>query len=139
MKPTTAELDRRIEEVKQALITAMPRYAIVRNMAERYGVAERTADNYIAKAKTALKTEHEADRPYLMAEHVAHRRNLRAQFRRQNDYYGELKAAQDEAKLLGLYPATRHELGGPDGGPVEHIIRFEWADDANDHSDATPA
>ena len=108
-------------------------------MAERYGVAERTADNYIAKAKTALKVEHEADRPYLMAEHVAHRRNLRAQFRRQNDYYGELKAAQDEAKLLGLYPATRHELGGPDGGPVEHIIRFEWADDANDHSDATPA
>lgn len=70
MKPTTAELDRRIEEVKQALITAMPRYAIVRNMAERYGVAERTADNYIAKAKTALKVEHEADRPYLMAEHV---------------------------------------------------------------------
>ena len=35
--------------------------------------------------------------------------------------------------------ATRHELGGPDGGPVEHVIRFEWADDANDHSDATPA
>ena len=35
--------------------------------------------------------------------------------------------------------ATRHELGGPDGGPVEHVIRFEWTDDANDHSDATPA
>lgn len=34
---------------------------------------------------------------------------------------------------------SRHELGGPDGGPVEHVIRFEWTDDANDHSDATPA
>ena len=34
---------------------------------------------------------------------------------------------------------TAVELGGPDGGPVEHVIRFEWADDANDHSDATPA
>ena len=34
---------------------------------------------------------------------------------------------------------SRHELGGPDGGPVVHVIRFEWTDDANDHSDATPA
>ena len=45
--------------------------------------------------------------------------------------------ASPEAKRRGW--SERHELGGPDGGPVEHVIRFEWTDDANDHTDATPA
>ena len=45
--------------------------------------------------------------------------------------------AHPAAKRRGW--SERHELGGPDGGPVEHVIRFEWTDDANDHSDATPA
>ena len=53
---------------------------------------------------------------------------------------GEAWAIALAVKTLrkGVY-SERHELGGPDGGPVEHVIRFEWTDDANDHSDSTPA
>ena len=37
------------------------------------------------------------------------------------------------ARLLGLYAPERHELGGPDGGPV--VIQMTWGDvDAGDGS-----
>jgi hypothetical protein len=36
----------------------------------------------------------------------------------------ELAAAQDEAKLLGLYPAERQEITGKEGGPVELVVTY---------------
>ncbi len=50
-----------------------------------------------------------------------------------------MKALADIRKIAGIDAPKAVELSGKDGGPVEHVIRFEWADDANDHSDATPA
>jgi hypothetical protein len=118
IKPTVVEHDRRIEEVKQALISAARRYSIVQNFTVRYGISVRTVDGYIAKAKAALDAEFEANRPYLMAEHIAHRRDLRQRMRQSGDLYGELRVAQDEAKLEGLYPATKTEISGKDGGAI---------------------
>jgi hypothetical protein len=106
MKPTVAELNRRVEETKQALLSGMPRFAIVQNLTVRYDVATRTIDNYIAKAREALEDDLAAARPYMLAEHIAHRRDLRRRFRQASDLHGELKAAQDEAKLLMLYEMT---------------------------------
>ena len=129
MKPTAAELNLRIEEVKQALLSGMPRYAIVENVKKKYGVSISTGDNYIAKARKALDNDLKKARPYMLAEHIAHRRDLRTRFRKANDLHGELKAAQDEAKILGLYPAIRTELTGLAGKAV--AIR----DETNDLSD----
>ncbi len=43
------------------------------------------------------------------------------------------------ARLMGLYAPERTELTGAEGGAMEQVIRFEWTDDASDHSAATPS
>lgn len=124
MKPTIAERNRRVEEVKQLLLQGEARTVILRNISERYGVTERTVENYLSSARVGLDKDLAQARPYMLAEHIAHRRDLRIRFRKRDDLYGELKAAQDEAKLFGLYiertdvttagkplPATEIHLG----------------------------
>jgi hypothetical protein len=127
MKPTAAELNLRIEEVKQALLSGMPRYAIVENVKKRYGVSISTGDNYIAKARKALDNDLAKARPHMLAEHIAHRRDLRTRLRKAGDLNGELKAAQDEAKLLGLYAPQTMVLQSWQDEVVELLKRGEIA------------
>jgi hypothetical protein len=114
MKPTAAEKARRVEEVKQALIQGLPRYAIVENLRTRYSVGRATVDNYIRAARIALERDLAEARPYLLGEHIAHRRDLRLRFRKAGDLHGELKAAIDEAKILGLYEDRLRLVGWQD-------------------------
>lgn len=102
-KPTKYEKTLRVETVKQALIQGLTRYSILRNVSEKYSVTERTVENYIAEARKQLETELAAARPYMIGEHIAHRRDLRQRMRKAGDLHGELRVAQDEAKLLSLY------------------------------------
>lgn len=103
MKPTATEKATRVEAAKLMLLNGLSRAQIVQNLTKRYDVKDRAVDGYLAEARDILQQELEAIRPYALAEHIAHRRGLRAQLRHNKDYMGELKAAQDEAKLLGLY------------------------------------
>ena len=116
-KPTAYEKESRVEAAKLMLLSGLSRAQIVQNLTKRYDVKDRTIDNYLAEAREVLQAELETIRPYALAEHIAHRRGLRAQLRHNKDYMGELKAAQDEAKLLGLY-VDRTEITGENGGAI---------------------
>ena len=41
------------------------------------------------------------------------------------------RARQDAHKLLGHYPATRHEVAGKDGEPITFILNMGGRQDAN--------
>jgi len=101
--------------------------SLVQGIAERFGVNTRQAYNYVAKAKKQIENVGAIDRAYRLAEHIAVRRDIRRRARDAEDLRMELAAAQDEAKLLGLYPADKHsmELTGEGGGPVTFRVVYE--------------
>ncbi len=103
--------------------------SLVQGIADKFGVNTRQAYNYVAKAKKQIAEVGAIDSAYRLAEHIAVRRDIRRRARDGNDLRMELAAAQDEAKLLGLYPADRHEVTGTDGGPV--VIKVVYGDGAD--------
>jgi len=118
-KATQVEIDKRIEATKALLIEGYDSDFICQDLSGRYGVSLRQAERYLAAARDRLKTYVAADRAALFAEHIAHRRDMRRRAAKKGDLRTELAVAQDEAKLLDLYPADRHEHVGPGGGPIQ--------------------
>ena len=59
-------------------------------------------------------------RPYMLAEHIAIRRDIRRRAQKAGDFQAELHAAKDEAKLLGLYPAD--EQTGLHDTPIATVV-----------------
>ena len=99
---------------------------LVQDIATKFGVNTRQAYNYVAKAKKQIVEIGEIDRAYRLAEQIAMRREIRRKAFDTNDLRTALAAAQDEAKLLGLYPADKHEVTGKDGDGM--VIRLTWGD-----------
>ncbi len=113
----------RVDAVRMLLLKGQedtPR--LVQDIATKFGVNTRQAYNYVAKAKKQIAEIGEIDRAYRLAEQIAIRRDIRRRANAKDDYRAELAAAQDEARLLGLYPADKHELTGPDGGDLRVVI-----------------
>ena len=124
-------VETRVDAVRVLLLKGQedtPR--LVQEIANQFGVNTRQAYNFVAKAKEQIKDVGAIDRAYRLAEHIAVRRDIRRRARNDGDLRMELAASQDEAKLLGLYPADKHEVSGQDGGPV--VIRLTWGDGGND-------
>ena len=124
-------VETRVDAVRVLLLKGQedtPR--LVQEIANQFGVNTRQAYNYVAKAKEQIKDVGAIDRAYRLAEHIAVRRDIRRRARNDGDLRMELAASQDEAKLLGLYPADKHEVSGQDGVPV--VIRLTLGDGGND-------
>lgn len=80
---------------------------------------------YIGQADKLVVESCRASQKKLMRRHQAQRRNLYAKAISAGDYRVALAAAQDEAKLQGLYPAGRVELTGEGGGPMRIDTELE--------------
>jgi len=119
----------RVDAVRLLLLTGKEDTSrLVQDIAAKFGVNTRQAYNYVAKAKQQIEEVGAIDRTYRLAEHIAIRRDIRRRARDANDLRMELAAAQDEAKLLGVYPSDRHEISGPNGEPIEqntHVFSHE--------------
>jgi hypothetical protein len=117
---TGAERDRRIAQVLSLLASGLRTSEIYRILAQEWGASSRTADRYIKLARAELQVVLDEKNNALLAEAIAHRRDLRRRARAAGDFRMELEVAKDEAKLLQLYPAERqmHEHSGPGGGPL---------------------
>ena len=126
-KATQLEIDKRIETVKGLILAGNDTGAICQSLAEKWSISDRQVFRYVSEARERLQARIDADREAMFAEHVAHRRDMRRRARQANDLRAELMIAQDEAKLWGLYPADRHEVTGPDGGPVTIRVTYDRA------------
>ena len=119
--------ERRVEAVYRLILDGWTTEQIFQNTSE-WGVTERQRRNYINEAEQRIMAIAAPEKAMHLARHIAARRQLARESKHVRDKLAVLK---DEAALLGLYPATRHELGGPDGGPV--LIQMTWGDvDAGD-------
>ncbi len=122
-KATKAEIMGRVEEVLRIRLDGAQMHEIVQYASEKqWNVGERQLRNYLAASDGLLAERLEKDRDKVFARHVAQRRTLYARAVNGADYRTALAIAKDEAELQGLYPSSKVEVGGKDGGAVQ--IRF---------------
>lgn len=117
-KSTKAEIELRVAAVRQLVLNGASHYDIVRFGSENWHITSRQTEDYLAEARKSIKEAADAYRDMAFAEHVEHRRALRRKANNNKQYKLELEIAKDEAKLLNLYPAERHEMTGKDGGAI---------------------
>jgi hypothetical protein len=90
---------------------------------QKWAVSERQLWNYIRTADRLLKERFDAHAEHLLNRHILQRRTLYAHAMGAGDFRTALAVLQDEAKLEGLYPATKTELTDKGGGSVVlHIV-----------------
>lgn len=130
-KSTQHEYAKRVEMARLLIVMGETPENICRNMSAGLKVTERQARRYIADAKAEIQRELEPAKPYLLAEHVSIRRNLRKRAIDAGDLRAALAAMKDEAELLDLYPAKKTENTGANGEPMKMVIEVIRRDDAN--------
>ena len=109
-KANKLEHAKRIETVRQLILSGTEATRIVQTTSAEWHVSERQGWNYIKAARALIQDATLPSREYLLAEHVAVRRAIRERARAAKDLRAELAAAQDEAKLFGLYAPTQIEV-----------------------------
>jgi hypothetical protein len=121
MKSTKATVQQRVAEVLVIRLQGAELYDIRRYAAEQtppWNVSDRQLERYAAAADALLAQTLEKDRDKLLNRHHAARRALLARALQLGDVRTALAVLRDEAELLDLYPAKRHQLTGKDGGPL---------------------
>ena len=111
-KPKATKVDKaaRVDTVRTLLLSGRTTREVEASIAKRFHISERMARNYIAEARQQIEEIMAVDRAYQIAEHVSIRRDIRRRCQNGRDMRVELEAAKDEAKLLGLYPAEKHDV-----------------------------
>ena len=112
----------RVETVRQLILSGVESTRIVQQVSAQWKVTERQGWNYMAKARELILDVSVPSREYLLAEHIAVRRSIRERARQAKDLQAELRAAQDEAKLFGLYAPERIELDDLRDKPDDELI-----------------
>src|SRR5262245_57480695 len=128
MKSTKAEVVKRIEEVFTLRLGGAEFADIVQYASapeQNWNVSRRQLWNYIAAADQLVKERFDARAEHLLNRHLLQRRTLYAHAMGAGDFRTALAVLQDEAKLEGLYPATKTELTGKDGTPIVLNIKEE--------------
>jgi hypothetical protein len=130
MKSSKAEVLRRVEEVFRLRLGGAEFSDILQHASapeQNWGVSDRQLWNYIAAADRLMKERFDAKAEHLLARHLLQRRQLYAHAMGAGDFRTALAVLQDEAKLEGLYPATKAELTGKDGkdGPIKVYLGFD--------------
>ena len=109
-KSTAIEFDKRVETVRQLALTGIQAKAIIRYGTEKWGIKPRMVERYIERAITLNQGLLKFSEAEMLAEHVAHRRDLRKRAQASGDFRAELATARDEAQLIGLYAAQKIEI-----------------------------
>jgi len=109
-KSDEVEMMARADRVLGLYLSGSRRSEIVQYGSNLWHVTERQVDDYIARAKEIIKAEFSKDHDENLAEHIAFRRKLRKMAESDKDWRAALASAQDEAKLLDLYPVEKHQV-----------------------------
>ena len=107
-KSDQIEIMKRIYEVS-LLLTRKPTSYIVQYAAEKWKVGERQAREYIKEARKEWKKYFEKLKGDGMAYHIAQMRDLKDKAFIEKDTRLVLDISKEEAKLMGIYPAEKHE------------------------------
>jgi hypothetical protein len=132
MKSSNLEAAQRVEEVFKLRLGGAE-FADIRQFAsepeQNWNVSDRQLWRYIAAADKLVKERFDARAEHLLNRHLLQRRTLFAHAMGAGDFRTALAVLQDEARLEGLYPATKTELTGTGGGPVRFTLEDAVAAD----------
>lgn len=126
---TVKEMRERIELLRRKLLTGIEPRALRLLAAAEFGLSARQARWYVQTATREIREAVQRDKDSWLAEHLAHRRDLRRRANESLDLRTELAAAESEAKLLGLEPPQelKHQFTAKDGAPrfpTELVIEY---------------
>jgi len=107
-----AEKERRIDFAYRALLGGATASDLCHFMSESWGVSYRQAARYLRDARALIAEQACDEHAYRFAEALMARRQLRREAHQAGDLRLVLDVLRDEARLLGLYPPARHEIGG---------------------------
>lgn len=138
-RSSAAEVSARVSAVLELLASGVRRTEIVRIGSREWGVTSRQIDDYIAAATKLIQAEAARTREEALAEHVARRRQIYKRAMNNGDLHAALKAVQDEARLLGLYPSEKHDVHATLSGQVVIYLPDNGTSNYNDNDDGATA
>lgn len=80
-KATNIEVEQRIETATNLILAGGDTAEICRNLSEKWGLSTRQVDRYLSIALKRFQDVMEVRKPYRLAEHIAHRRDMRRRCR----------------------------------------------------------
>jgi hypothetical protein len=132
MKSTKAEVERRVNEVLKLRLggAEFPDIREYANAAEQgWNVSDSQVWRYIRAADALCKNYFDARAEHLLNRHILQRRTLYAHAMGAGDFRTALAILVDEAKLEGLYPATKIAPTTPDGQQPWSPVLKDLSDD----------
>ena len=118
-KATAAEITQRVDAIYELLLQCVGRRGIAQYAAQQgWAISSRQLDTYIARAKKLLAAQAEHERELELGRA---RGQLDLLFRKAlvaEDRSEARIVLTERIALLGLSPASRHEISGPHGAPL---------------------
>ena len=126
MKTSKHIVDERILRAYKAILRGMPTSDITEIFIKDYGVTSRQIATYIAQARDLIKqtSESKKDLEYLVSESILRLDGLFYENHKKKNFPECRAIIESKAKLLGLYAATKTELTGKDGQPLNPITKI---------------
>lgn len=101
-KSTKIEVNHRVNTVYKLLAEGLTRSQILQFSSEQWGVTERQAETYLARAREKLLEDAEMERPAWVAEALVRLRNYENAAYKSRQNQVAINAVQAQAKLIGL-------------------------------------
>jgi hypothetical protein len=101
-RSTEVETKHRIDSVYKLLAEGQSRTQIVQFVCEKWGVTDRTADNYMRDARKLLLADCEMERPAWIAEALQRLRVIEQKAMAKNQPASAINAINLQAKLIGI-------------------------------------
>ena len=102
------EMEKRVYQVS-LLLRRKPVSFIVQTISAKWNITDRQARNYIRLARKEWQKYFEKLKGDGIAYHVSQNRDLKDKAMTDGDYKLAFDIAREEAKLMGVYPAEKHE------------------------------
>jgi len=122
----------RVREVIGWICQGWPTTKILPHITELWGVEVRQGRNYVRAARRRIAALHKHKLKYMAEEMFARHDDLRGRAYEDRDYRFILDVDKEDAKLLGLYPAEKHEhdIRGIDDAIARELARLAGESEA---------
>ena len=101
-RSTATETKFRVDAVYKLLADGWSRGQIVQFASDEWGVTDRQADTYIARAREILLADADMQRPAWLAEALSRLRNYEQQAAKRGQLSVAVNSVQTQAKLIGF-------------------------------------
>lgn len=109
-KSNKTEIDKRLLVISKLLLKGNSTGEILHFTARIWGIEERQTKEYIKRCYSLWYREFEKKFQAGISYHLSKRRDLYKKAYIARDWQTCLRIAQDEAKIMDIYPSERHEL-----------------------------